>query len=141
MAPRSGTFAERLLRLKGAESYESLAKRMRAKGIDVTGQAIYKWCTGGGISLDTAQQVARFFDTSPGELLFGEDRRPVAADVSKEALLIARAFDRAPERLRRSVSFDLLQAVAGDPKNAKDRPFMAAVTKALDDLAKSMNRR
>lgn len=137
------TFADRLLRLKGEESYESLASRMAKRGIKITAQALHKWCHGGGITPENAKEVAKFFEITPGELLFGEEQRKIGDDLSREAQLIGRAWDKVPERMRRELGRDLLKTALAytEPSNDKERNFMAKVRSAIDDLTKDTVKR
>ena len=125
----SETFADRLLKLKGDESFVDLSARMAKAGINISPQACHKWSTGGGITQENLEAIARFFDVSPSMLFFGEDANR-AGDVTEEELLLIKARRLIPERFLKELDrdvFKLAKAYVG--KN--DRTIATKIDAAL----------
>ena len=124
------SFAERLMILKGDDSFETLADKMNKAGVNVTRQALFKWADGGGISVENMLAVAKFFRVAPGALFFG-DTGAMDGRMPPEAQLIAKAFTLIPPKLRREVTGDLLR-VALAYADKEEPEFRASIKAMLD---------
>jgi hypothetical protein len=102
-------FAKRFLALKGEDSFVTLAKKMKRRGIDISPAALYKWTDGGGINSDTLMQVADYFGVSAAELFFGELPPTPHGGLSEDAYLIGWCWSVIPERMKKIMRGDILR--------------------------------
>ena len=138
-ARTGSTFAERLIALKGEASYHQLARDMQAAGLKVTAQGLHKYCHGGGASPENVKDIARYFGVSPGYLYFGETsdtNKMESNELSPDATLVAKAWQRMPERFRTPLAVEVFKVALAFTTNEQDRLFRIAVQQALQRIAK-----
>jgi hypothetical protein len=133
MASKKGeTFADRFMRLKGDESFQSLSDRMAKKGLHISPQSLFKWSKGGGVTPENLMLLAQFFDMSPGALFFGEDSSRLH-DVTEDELVLIKARRHVPDRFRPGLDRDILLV---GKAYATDRTLLSKIEAALRNIEK-----
>jgi hypothetical protein len=143
LRPQTGaTFAERLMGLKGTQSYHQLARDMQAAGLKVTAQGLHKYTHGGGASPENVKDIARYFGVSAGFLYFGETSGPSGTskvendELSRDARLIAKAWSLLPERFRVPLAVDTFKLFEALTDKEENRALHVEVKQALERLTK-----
>jgi len=127
---RCESFADRLLKLKGDESFADLSLRMAKAGIRISPQSIHKWTTGGSVTPENLAAIAKFFDVSPSLLFFGEETAR-ADDVTEDELLLIKARWLIPTRFLKEPDRDVY-ALAKAYVTKDDRTIVTKLKAALE---------
>ena len=111
-APKSTSFAERFLLLKGGTTFREISDRLNRLGHKVTPQAAHKWSQGGGTTPENLLRLAKVLGVQASELLFGERQVIKYDQATPEAELIGWAWDSVPERFRGPLRRDIVTLAA-----------------------------